>query len=159
MRCLGRARWKNSLKSGKWWKAWWEKRRMITQHQIRIRWSSHCGWNLLWLLLRLLIAWVISTSSGWVTETFVLRQRSHSAETLSALITLNLHTTISVHTLMTTQVRELGVGFEADLALERLHRRMDVRMLLKSWWCREGFSAFRARVTSRSNVVLSNMSL
>jgi hypothetical protein len=51
----------------------------------------------------------------------VLRERRYSAKALAALVALDLHATIGMHALVTAEVRELRVGFEADLALERLH--------------------------------------
>lgn len=64
-----------------------------------------------------------------------------------------------MHPLVTTQVRELGVGFEADLALERLHRRVDVRVLLETRRGREGLSALGASVAAGADVMCSDVTL
>jgi hypothetical protein len=64
-----------------------------------------------------------------------------------------------MHALVPAEVRELRVGFEAHLALERLHRRVNVRVLLEARRGREGFSALGTSVTTGADVMCSNVSL
>lgn len=89
----------------------------------------------------------------------MLRQRRYGAETLAALVALDLHATIGMHALVPAEIRELRVGFEAHLALERLHRRVNVRVLLETRRGREGFSALGTRVTAGADVMGANVSL
>lgn len=72
---------------------------------------------------------------------------------------MNLHAAVGVHALVAAQVRELGVCLEADLALERLHRGVDVRVLLQAGRSGERFAALGTRVTPGPNVVGANVSL
>lgn len=67
-----------------------------------------------------------------VAEALVLGQGGAGAEALAALAAVDLHATVGVHALVPAQIRELSVGLEADLALERLHRRVDVSVLLEA---------------------------
>lgn len=64
-----------------------------------------------------------------------------------------------MHPLVAAEVRELRVGFKAHLALEWLDRRVNVRMLLETAGCREGLSAFRARVTAGADVMCPDVTL
>lgn len=65
-------------------------------------------------------------------EALVLRQGGDRRERLSALVALDLKATSYVHALMPTQVGELCVGFEADLAAKRLDAAVDVRVLFQA---------------------------
>ena len=56
------------------------------------------------------------------------------------------------HPFVTTQVRELCVSLEADLALEGLDAAVDVSVLLQSAQRRERLDAGRADVRARSRV-------
>jgi hypothetical protein len=58
-----------------------------------------------------------------------------------------------VHSFVTTQIRELGVGLEAHLTLERLHARVYMRVLLKPRRRGERLSAFWTRMGSRAHVM------
>lgn len=129
------------------WESWWEKRCMISEHQERIRWSSHCWWN---RLSHTLIMWVLRVCrrTCWVAEPFVFGQRRDSAKTLTTLVALDLHAAIGVHSLMTTKVWELSVCFKTHLALEGLYARMNVGMLFQSRRGCKRFSALRTSVTS-----------
>lgn len=89
----------------------------------------------------------------------MLGQRGDGAEALAALGALDLHATVGVHALVAAQVRELGVRLEADLALERLHRGVDVRVLLETGRGSERFAALGTRVTAGANVVGANVPL
>lgn len=55
-----------------------------------------------------------------VAKSPMLGQRSDGAERLAAALTADLQATVGVHALVAAQVRKLGVGFQTDLALERL---------------------------------------
>lgn len=59
-------------------------------------------------------------------------ERSSGAKGLTAFGALDLHATVSVHSFVTAQVRELGVRLGADFAAERLEGRMDVRVLFQA---------------------------
>lgn len=89
----------------------------------------------------------------------MLGQRSYGAEALAALVTLDLHATVGMHALVPAQVRELSVRLEADLALERLDRRVDVRVLLEPGRGRERLPALWAGVTAGSHVVGADVPL
>ena len=56
---------------------------------------------------------------GRVAESPVFGERCDSAECLTTFMTFDLHPTIGVHPLVATQVRKLGVGFEAHFTAER----------------------------------------
>ena len=47
----------------------------------------------------------------------MFRQGGDGGEGLAALVTLDLHAAVRVHALVSAQVRELGVGLEADIVL------------------------------------------
>lgn len=51
-----------------------------------------------------------------LTKAAVLVEGRGSAEQLSAVLTLDLSTAVSMHTLVATEVGELGVGFVAHFA-------------------------------------------
>lgn len=89
----------------------------------------------------------------------MLGQRSYGAEALAALVALDLHAAVGMHALVPAQVRELGVRLEADLALERLYRRVDVRVLLEPGRGRERLPALWAGVTAGSHVVGADVPL
>lgn len=89
----------------------------------------------------------------------MLGQRSYGAEALAALVALDLHAAVGMHALVPAQVRELGVRLEADLALERLDRRVDVRVLLEPGRGRERLPALGTGVTAGSHVVGADVPL
>lgn len=64
-----------------------------------------------------------------------------------------------MHTLVTAQVRELCVRFEAHLALERFHRRMDVCVLLQAGLGGKCFTTLGTGMASGANVTIANVSL
>lgn len=100
-----------------------------------------------------------STDGGRITESLVLGERRYGAEALSALVALDLHAAVGMHALVPAQVRELGVRFEAHLALERLDRRVDVGVLLETRRGRKGFATLGAGVTARTDVVGADVPL
>ena len=67
-------------------------------------------------------------------------------ECLSTVTALDLLTTVGVHSLVTTQVGELRVRLEADLALERLDAGVNVLMLLQTATGQKGLATVRAFV-------------
>ena len=69
---------------------------------------------------------------GTVAVTLVLVQRMNRRERLSTVTALDLLTTVGVHSLVTTQVGELRVRLETDLALERFDARVHVLMLFQA---------------------------
>lgn len=89
----------------------------------------------------------------------MLRKRRIGAEALSALVAVDLHAAVRMHTSVPAQVRELGVRLEAHCALERLYRRVDVGVLLQAGRGRERFSALGAGVTPGTDVVSADVSL
>lgn len=97
--------------------------------------------------------------AGGITKPFMLGQRRNRAEALSALAALDLDAAVGVHALVPAQVRELGVRLEADFALERLHRRVDVGVLLESGRGGERLAALETRVTAGAHVMGPNMAL
>lgn len=96
---------------------------------------------------------------GRIAEALVLGQRGDRAERLAALGALDLHATVAVHALVAAQVRELRVRLQADLALERLDGRVDVRVLLKARRGGERFTALRTGVTASTDVMRANVPL
>ena len=56
---------------------------------------------------------------GRVAESPMFRQGCDGAECLTTFVAFNLHPTIGVHPLVATQVRKLGVGFEAHFTAKR----------------------------------------
>ena len=89
----------------------------------------------------------------------MLRQGRRSAEAVAALVTLYLHLAVGVHAPMAAQVGELGVRLEAHLALERLHRRVDVRVLFQTGRGGERLATLWTRVTAGSHVVRPDVAL
>lgn len=89
----------------------------------------------------------------------MLGQRGDGAERLAALRTLDLHATVAVHALVAAQIRELRVRLQADLALERLDGRVDVRVLLQAGRGGERFAALRTGVTASADVMGANVPL
>jgi len=83
-----------------------------------------------------------------VAESSMFAQRRRRRKSLPAVGALDLLATVGVHPLVAAQVRELGVRFEADLALERLDAAVDVLVLLEAAGRRERFAAVRTRVSS-----------
>ena len=59
-----------------------------------------------------------------VAKAPVFGQRSDRAEWLPAALATDLQAAIGVHALVAAQVRKLGVGFQADFALERLSEKL-----------------------------------
>lgn len=96
---------------------------------------------------------------GGIAEALVLGQRGDRAERLAALGALDLHATVAVHSLVAAQVRELRVRLQADLALERLDGRVDVRVLLQAGRGGERFAALRTGVTASADVMRANVPL
>jgi len=94
-----------------------------------------------------------------VAEPLVFRKGCRGGEGLAAVGALDLLTTVGVHPLVAAEVRELRVGLEADLALERLHGAVDVLVLLQSARCRECFAALAARMRTGANVRRPDMTL
>lgn len=86
-------------------------------------------------------------------------QRGHRRKGLATFLTLNLLTTVSMHSLVATEIGELGVGFETDFTLEWLDTAVDVLMLLQAARCRKGLSAFSTGVAPGSYVLGSYMAL
>lgn len=64
-----------------------------------------------------------------------------------------------MHSLVATEIRELGVCFETDFALEWLYTAVDVLMLLQTARCRKGLSAFSTGVAPGSYMLGSYMTL
>ena len=107
---------------------------------------------------RLSVAGEEGGGSG-VTEPPVFGQRGHRTEGLAALVTLDLHPAVGVHSLVTAQVGELSVGFVAHLAPEGLHGAVDVSVLLQTARRREGLPALGAGVAPSSHVGGSDVAL
>lgn len=89
---------------------------------------------------------------GGVAEALMLGERGHAVELLAALGAVDLHAAFGVHALVPAEVRELGVGLEADLALERLDAAVDVGVLLEAAAGREGLAALGASVAPGAHV-------
>ena len=89
----------------------------------------------------------------------MLAETGHSGEGLPTLLTLDLHPAVGVHSLVTAQVGELGVGFVAHLAPEGLHGAVDVSVLLQTARRREGLPALGAGVAPSSHVGGSDVAL
>lgn len=71
-------------------------------------------------------------------------------KSLSAVGALDLLPAVGVHPLVAAEVGELGVGLEADLALERLHAAVDVLVLLETARRGERLAAVGTRVGARA---------
>ena len=67
-----------------------------------------------------------------VAEPPVLGQRGDRAEGLATLVTLDLHPAVRVHSLVSTQIGELCVALETNLAAERLDTAMYMRVLFQT---------------------------
>jgi len=80
----------------------------------------------------------------------MLAQRRGGRKRLTAVGALDLLATVGVHSLVAAEVRELGVRFEADLALERLDAAVDMLVLLEAARRREGLAAVGTRVGPRA---------
>lgn len=89
----------------------------------------------------------------------MLGERRYGAETLTALVALDLHTAVGMHALVPAEVRELGVRLEADFALKWLDRRVDVGVLLQTGRGGERFATLGTRVASGSDVMGTDVSL
>jgi hypothetical protein len=89
----------------------------------------------------------------------MLGERCDGAELGAALDARDLHTAFGVHALVPAEVRELGVGLEADLALEGLHAAVDVGVLLEARARGEGLAALGAGVAPRAHVLGPNVAL
>lgn len=100
-----------------------------------------------------------SISKSAFTEAFVFAQRGNCRKGLAAVLTFNLLTTVGVHSLVATEIGELGVGFETDFTLEWFDTAVDVLMLLQAARCRKGLSAFSTGVAPGSYVLGSYMAL
>lgn len=85
-----------------------------------------------------------------VAESSMFTQRRRRRKRLSTVGALDLLAAVGVHPLVAAEVRELGVGLEADLALERLDAAMDVLVLLEAARRGERLAAVRARVRPRA---------
>ena len=77
----------------------------------------------------------------------------NGGECLSTVATLYLSTTVSVHSLVSTEVGELGVRLETDFALEWLDTAVDVLVLFQATRRCKRLAAFRAREWPRSRVI------
>jgi len=67
-----------------------------------------------------------------VAEPAMLAQRRRGRKRLPAVGTLDLLAAVGVHPLVSAEVRELGVGLEADFTLERLDAAVDVLVLFET---------------------------
>lgn len=85
-----------------------------------------------------------------VAESSVFGKRRGRRKRLTAVRTTDLLTTIGVHPLVATQIRELRVRLGADLAPKRFHRRMDVLVLLEAARRCERLAAAGAAVRPRT---------
>ena len=111
----------------------------------------------------------VVTASGIVVSTFarrrlgaeslVLGERGHSGEGLAASVTSNLQSAIGVHTLVATQVRELGVRLGAHLATERFHRGVNVRVLLQAGTGCKSFAALGTGMGAGTKMLRADVAL
>jgi hypothetical protein len=108
------------------------------------------------MLLLLLVMMMMHHS---LAEPLVLAQRRRRRERLAALVALDLLTAIGVHPLVPAEIRELGIGLETNLALERLDARVDVLVLLETAGRRERLAALGARVRARADVRRTDVAL
>lgn len=76
----------------------------------------------------------------------MLAERVTSGERLGTVLALDLLATVGVHALVATQIRELSVGLETDLALERLDATVDVLMLFETTRRREHLATLATAV-------------
>lgn len=110
-----------------------------------------------WKWVRMLLRWLWTWRR--ITKSLMFWQRVFCRKTLGALLTPDLPTTISVHSFMATQVGELRIRFETNLALERFHRWMNVRVLFSTRFRGKCFATFTARITPSTFMSVSNMPL
>lgn len=89
----------------------------------------------------------------------MLSERRKGCESLSTLVTLDLHAAGGMHALVTTQVGELGVCLTADLTAKGLDAAVDVRMLLESTGSGKCLPALLAGVRPGSHVLRPDVSL
>lgn len=94
-----------------------------------------------------------------LTETLVFGERCDGRESGSTLGALDLETTGRVHTLVATEVRELGVSFEADFTSERLDAGVDVSVLLETGAGGESLSTLGTGVAAGTDVLGADVSL
>ena len=94
-----------------------------------------------------------------LAEALVLAERRRRRERLSALGALDLLPAVGVHPLVPAEVRELCICLKADLALERLHRRVDVLVLLQAGRRGERLAAVGARVRPGADVRRTDVAL
>ena len=73
-------------------------------------------------------------------------------EGLATIGALDLLAAVRVHPFVAAEVRELRVGLEADLALERLNAAVYVLVLFQAARRREGLAALGARVRPGAHV-------
>ena len=78
-----------------------------------------------------------------VAEPAMLAERRRGRKRLPTVGTLDLLAAVGVHPLVSAEVRELGVGLEADFTLERLDAAVDVLVLFETARRRE-----RLQITS-----------
>lgn len=95
---------------------------------------------------------VVSSVLKSVAEPLVLRQGGRGREGLAAIGTLDLLAAVSVHPLVSAEVRELRVGLETDLALEGLDGAVNVLVLFQAARCRECLAALTARMRTGADV-------
>lgn len=98
-------------------------------------------------------------STGRIAKPFVFGQRGDGVECLSTLGALDLHATVGVHPFVPAQIRELGVRLEADLTLERFHRRMDVGVLFQARSRGKRFATLGTGVTAGAYVLRPDVPL
>ena len=94
-----------------------------------------------------------------LAEALVLAQGRGSGEGLAALVAFDLLPAVGVHPLVSAQIRELSVGLQADLALERLHATVYVLVLLQPARRPESLAALETRVRPSTHVCRPDMTL
>ena len=77
----------------------------------------------------------VSRTRYALTVAFVFVEGMNGREGLSTLTTLYLLPTVSMHSLMTTQIGELRVRFQAHLTLKWLDASVNVLMLFQTTGC------------------------
>lgn len=87
-----------------------------------------------------------SGSQRALAEALVLAERVASGKRLGTVLALDLLATVGVHALVATQIRELSVGLETDLALEGLDATVDVLMLFETARRREHLATLATAV-------------
>ena len=81
------------------------------------------------------------------------------AKSLSTFAALDLHSTIGMHSLMSTKVGKLCIAFVANLATKWFDTAVDVCMLLETRAGSKRLPTLWTRMTSCSNMVCANVSL